>query len=95
MIITGSSQTKIIDTENLTFKTNTDMQLRQLEESAGLLMGEDKHVMKLMEKEWENGWKSISNVSSQLCLFYFFPISSGWEPIRIPVSMASICSISD
>src|SRR5699024_1067736 len=38
--------------DNLTFQTNTDMQLRMLAESTGIVM-KDKHVVKLLEKEIE------------------------------------------
>lgn len=46
----GKSKTKLIDTENLVFETDTTLELRLIEQSAGLKL-EDPQVIKLLEKE--------------------------------------------
>lgn len=48
----GNSKTKMIDAEGLTFQTDTTMELRLLEQSAGIVL-KDAHVVKLLEKEVE------------------------------------------
>lgn len=48
----GKSKTKLIDEENLVFHTDTSLELRLLEQSAGILL-EDANVIKLLEKEVE------------------------------------------
>ena len=46
----GKSQTKLIDEDNLIFETNTKMELRLLEQSAGIILN-DAHVIDILEKE--------------------------------------------
>lgn len=48
----GKSKTKLVDGKDLVFHTDTTLELRLLEESAGILL-EDAHVIKLLEKEVE------------------------------------------
>lgn len=50
LIRKGKSKTELVDNENLVFHTDTTMELRLLEQSAGIKL-EDPHVIKLMEKE--------------------------------------------
>ena len=52
MIKKGKSKTKLVEKENLLFHTDTTLELRLLEQSAGVLL-KDTHVIKLMEKEIE------------------------------------------
>lgn len=52
LIKKGKSKTKLIEKENLVFHTDTTLELRLLEQSAGILL-EDAHVIKLLEKEVE------------------------------------------
>ena len=50
LIKKGKSQTKLIDEDNLTFETNTKMELRLLEQSAGIILN-DAHVIDILEEE--------------------------------------------
>lgn len=50
LIKKGKSQTKLIDEDNLIFETNTKMELRLLEQSAGIVLN-DAHVIDILEKE--------------------------------------------
>ena len=52
MIKKGESKTKLINKGNLVFETVTTLELRLLEQSAGIKL-DDPHVIKLMEKEVE------------------------------------------
>lgn len=48
----GNSKTKVIDKEKLHFQTDTEIKMRLLEQSAGVLI-RDEHVIKLLEDEVE------------------------------------------
>ena len=50
IIRNGKSKTKVTDKDGLTFQTDTTMELRLLEQSAGILL-EEPQVIKLLEKE--------------------------------------------
>ena len=52
LIKKGKSKTTLIDEENLVFHTDTTLELRLLEQSAGIIL-KDAHVIKLLEKEVE------------------------------------------
>lgn len=52
LIKKGNSKTKLIDKENLIFQTETDLELRLLEQSAGIVL-KDEHIIKLLENEME------------------------------------------
>lgn len=52
LINKGKSKTTLIDKENLVFHTDTTLELRLIEQSAGILL-EETHVIKLLEKEVE------------------------------------------
>src|SRR5690625_4234882 len=53
----GNSKTKLIDQENLVFQTETDLELRLVEQNAGIVL-KDNHVIKLLEKEVEKKIKA-------------------------------------
>lgn len=48
----GKSKTKVMDEENLVFKTTTNIELHLLEQSAGLII-KNKHIVDQLEKEVE------------------------------------------
>lgn len=50
LIKKGNSKTKMSDEENLIFETDTKMELRLLEQSAGIVLN-DAHVIDILEKE--------------------------------------------
>lgn len=50
LIKKGHSKTKLIDEENLVFETNTEMELRLLEQSAGIVL-DNPQVIETLEKE--------------------------------------------
>ena len=52
MISKGKSKTTMLDQEGLTFQTDTTMELRLVEQSAGIILKETK-VIELLEKEVE------------------------------------------
>src|SRR5699024_8482543 len=56
LIQKGNSETKLIDQENLVFQTETDLELRLVEQNAGIVL-KDNHVIKLLEKEVEQKLK--------------------------------------
>ena len=57
LIQKGNSETKLIDQENLVFQTETDLELRLVEQNAGIVL-KDNHVIKLLEKEVEKKIKA-------------------------------------
>ncbi|MFD1929305.1 Ger(x)C family spore germination protein [Sporosarcina siberiensis] len=57
LINKGKSKTKLVDFENQIFQTNTNMEVRLLEQSAGINL-ESPHVLKQIEKEIEKIMKS-------------------------------------
>jgi|SRR5690625_3656317 len=57
LIQKGNSKTKLIDEENLVFQTETDLELRLVEQNAGLVL-KDNHVIQLLEKEVEKKIKA-------------------------------------
>src|SRR5699024_6783193 len=57
LIKKGNSKTKLIDQENLVFQTETDLELRLVEQNAGIVL-KDNHVIQLLEKEVEKKIKA-------------------------------------
>ena len=60
MIKKGKSKTELKDADNLSFQTDTTMQVRLLEQSAGIVF-KDKKVLDLMEKEVEKNMEDRFN----------------------------------
>ncbi len=56
----GKSKTKLIDAENLVFQTETKMEMRLLEQSAGVVF-KDPKVIKILEKEVEKNMEARFN----------------------------------
>src|SRR5699024_12857775 len=57
LIQKGNSRTKLIDEENLVFQTETDLELRLVEQNAGIVL-KDNHVIQLLEKKVEKKIKA-------------------------------------
>src|SRR5690625_2958249 len=57
LIQKGNSKTKLIDQENLVFQTETDLELRLVEQNAGIVL-KGNHVIQLLEKEVEKKIKA-------------------------------------
>src|SRR5690625_1477921 len=57
LIKKGNSKTKLTDRENLVFETETDLELRLVEQNAGIVL-KDNHVIQLLEKEVEKKIKA-------------------------------------